>query len=167
MKRILLLLLTALVFTGCKKQDYDRVDIYLLKSWTQEINSTTNPGLLTISNAVLEDRPLVSDPEIKTYDHSSTSFQLYSEIKPVIAAFGPEKAFAVTLNGTPVYYGKFHPAYLSSTVIGVATIDPLLSGDYELPLRFIHIQGNAELASLDKRNHPAIIESFRRSGRLR
>lgn len=166
MRRILMLFLSLAIFAGCKKEGGAKVEIYLLKSYT--VNSVPgNPYWVSITNAVLDITPFVRDADIKYYDQQSRVFKLRRDISPVIKDYGPDKAFAVTVNGQPVYYGHFHPAYMSSITVGVATIDPIFFFDNELRMNFVMIQQTPALLLLDKRNDPQILNAMRATGRLR
>ena len=167
MRSILLICLISVFFAACEKGSDSRVDIYMLKSFTINTNQSTPPGMSTISNAVLEATPLVSDKAIEYYTQSTTTFKLKKDIKPIIEDYSTDKAFAVTVNGKAVYYGLFHPAYLSSLTIGLATIDPFLYNEKELIVQFVEIEDNVDLQKLDKRNDERIITAFSSSGRLR
>lgn len=167
MRFILLICLSFIVFTACKKESGSRVDIYMLKSFTAGIDESTVPVTNTISNAVLEATPLLSDNDIEFYKQSTTTFKLKKDIKSIIKDYGADKAFAVTVDGKPIYYGFFHPAYLSSLVIGLATIDPFLYNNKELTIQFVEVEDNADIQKLDKRNAGSIINAFSSSGRLR
>lgn len=170
MRSIILYFLACMLFLGCKKEHQgtsSKVEIYMLQSFDINVNQTTNPAVLTISNAVLADMPLVADEDIAFYTKSTTIFRLKKEIKAIIRDYGADKAFAVTVDKQPVYFGRFHPAYLSSMTIGLATIDPIFFINNDLKIQFVTIQGNAGLQQLDKRNDELIINSLKASGRLR
>ncbi len=165
MKRILFIIISLLLLAGCRKNGGAKVEIYLLQSYTT-YSDPSNPGLVSINNAVLQDTPFVRDDEIRYYDQQARSFRIRTNIKQDVQTFGPDKAFAVTVNNTPIYYGRVHPAYLSSITIGIATIDPILTGTNDLPIRFAFIDQLAILQQLDKRNDPAILNALRATGRL-
>jgi hypothetical protein len=167
MKYFLLCLLASVLFLGCKKDRDSRVDIFLLKSFTVVNDPSTSPAAVRITNAELESSPLVSDQDIASYKLATTTFTLKKDIKPIIKDFGADKAFAVTVNRQPVYFGLFHPSYLSSMSIGIATIDPFLYNNNELPIQFVNLTGVAVLHPLDKRNDDMIINAFKASNRLR
>jgi len=166
MKRILFFLFSFLLLAGCRKKGIGKVEIYLLQSYTTE-NNPSNPSLVSINNAVLEDTPFVRDDEIRYYDQQARSFRIRTNIKQDVQTFGPDKAFAVTVNDDPVYYGRVHPAYLSSITLGIATIDPILTGTNDLPMRYAYIDQMPILQQLDKRNDQRILNAFRATGRLR
>lgn len=166
MKWLLFLLISLMTMPGCRKKGTGKVEIYLLQSYTT-YSDPSNPGLVSINNAILQDTPFVRDDEIRYYDQQARSFRIRTNIKQDVQTFGPDKAFAVTVNNTPIYYGRVHPAYLSSITIGIATIDPILTGTNDLPIRFAFIDQLAILQQLDKRNDPAILNALRATGRLK
>lgn len=168
MKRILFLVFSFVLLVGCRKRSGARVEIFLLQSYTTETSSANpGPGIVSINNAVLEDTPFVRDDEITYYDQQARSFRIRTNIKQDVQTFGPDKAFAVTVNNTPIYYGRVHPAYMSSITFGIATIDPILTGTNDLPMRYAFMDQLPVLQQLDKRNDPAILNAFRATGRLR
>jgi hypothetical protein len=121
-----------------------------------------------VSNAVLEDKPLVSNADIQYYQESSATFALTKNIKAIIKDFTPSQGFAITVNSRPVYYGVFHPGYMSSIAFGIATIDPIISTtETSLGVQYVGFNNDAYWLSFDKRNDAAIIDAFRNSGRLR
>lgn len=156
-----------MLFLSCKKESTSKVDIYMLKSFTVDVDRTTNPVTLSISNAVLADTPLFEDNDIEFYKKSTTTFKLKKDIKPIIQNYGADKAFAITVNNQPIYFGLFYPGYLSSIAYGVATIDPLFYWDNELKIHFATIDGNAYLLQLDKRNDSRITNPLKETGRVR
>jgi hypothetical protein len=166
MKRLPFLVLFLFLLAGCRKNGAAKVEIYLLQSYTTETNPA-NPNIISINNAVLQDTPFVRDDEIRYYDQQTRTFRIRTNIKQDVQTFGPDKAFAVTVNNIPVYYGRVHPAYLSSMTIGIATIDPFLTGTNDLQMRYVFIDQMPFLQQLDKRNDPRILDAFRASGRLR
>jgi hypothetical protein len=139
----------------------------MLQSFSLNINQATNPATISISNAVLAETPLVADHDIRSYTRSTTTFNLKKDIKSIIKNYGPDKAFAVTVDKQVVYYGKFHPAYLSSITFGLATIDPIFYSNNELKIQFASIDRNSNLQQLDKRNDTLIINALSATGRLR
>lgn len=166
MKSFLILLIFLVAMAGCRKNGAAKVEIYLLQSYTTETNPA-NPNIISINNAVLQDTPFVRDDEIRYYDKEARTFRIRTNIKQDVQTFGPDKAFAVTVNNVPVYYGRVHPAYLSSMTIGIATIDPILTGTNDLQMRYVFIDQMPLLQQLDKRNDPQILNAFRATGRLR
>ena len=160
-------LFIVLIMAGCKKETQDRVDIYMLKSYSLVSNSSTSPYTVSITNAVMEESPLVKDDDIRSYGYRNREFSFRSDIAAGIKNFGPDKAFAVTVNNQPVYYGKIHPAYLSTMTIGLATIAPEFISQNSLKIEYMLIEGNTDLKVLDKRNDKRILNAFVRSNRLK
>ena len=139
----------------------------MLTSFTANVDRTTNPATISIVNAVLADTPLVADNDIEFYTKLTTTFKLKKDIKSIIQNYGADKTFAVTVNKQPLYFGIFHPAYLSSIAFGVASIDPILFIDNELKIQFATIEGNNYLLQPDKRNDSQITNTLRATGRVR
>lgn len=165
--RNLLYVLVLMMFLGCKKDNDAKVSIYMLTSHTSSIDRTTFPVTVAISNAVLADTPLVTEKDIVFYMPSTTTFYLDKDIRHTIRNYGPDKAFAVTVGNEVVYYGKFHPLYLSSITFGMATISPPLLNGNELRIDFVTLTGSSSLLQLDKRNDSRIIYALKATGRLR
>lgn len=166
MKRIFFLLLPVVLLAACKKEHGSRVDIYMLKTFTTGVDQSHSPYINTITNAVLESSPLVADADIVSYSKDSYTFTLRRDMKSIIQNYGPDKAFAVTVDNEVVYYGAFHPAYLSSLRFGLATIDPILYNNNQLRIDFINSTGMM-VHPLDKRNDDRIINTMKATGRLR
>lgn len=168
MRKIFLYCLTLILFTGCKKEkNGSRIDIYLLKSFSVTADQSTAPATISITNAVPDNTPLVSNEDIKAYSKATTTFVLRKDIRTIIQNYGPDKAFAVMVDDQPVYYGLFHPLYLNSIAFGMATISSPLFANNELKIDFATIEGNSFLQQLDKRNDSRIINALRATDRLR
>lgn len=167
MRHIFSSLLLIILFSSCTKENTSKIDIYLLKSFSLTTDQTTNPFTQKISNAVLSETPFIVDQDIQFYTKSETTFQLSRDIKDIIKNYGPDKAFAVTVDNQPVYYGLFHPGYLSSMTIGVPTIDPIFYFNNQIKIQFVLITGSSDLLTLDNRNDSRLINSLKTSGRLR
>lgn len=167
MKHVIISCLVLLSFLSCNKDHGSRVDIYVLKSYTVNVNQSTNPFTLSISNAILQEIPLVADKDISFYHKASATFKLKKDIKSIIKNYGSDHAFAVTVDGEPIYYGKFHPAFLSSMVFGLPTIDPILFRNNELEIKYVTIDGIPDLLQYDKRNDSRIIKTLEATNRLR
>jgi hypothetical protein len=155
------------LFVSCKKEHASRIDIYILKSFTSAVDQSTVPATVSITNAVLENKPLVENRDILFYAKGTTTFVLKKDIQATIRDYGPDKAFAVTVDGQPIYYGSFHPMYLNSMTFGIATIAPFQFEENKLKIDFVIIEGNSLLQQLDKRNDRRIINALKATGRLR
>lgn len=166
MKWTALSCLVIMLLMGCSKEHSTKVDIYLLKSFTAGVDTTGTPGINVITNAVLDATPLVADKDIRFYTRESSTFTLRKDIQTTIKNYSRDKAFAVTVDGQVIYYGVFQPAYLSSVVIGLPTIRPMLYKNNELRIDFLNF-GGTFINPLDKRNDARILDAFKASGRLR
>jgi len=152
---------------SCKKEGANsRVDIYLLKSFSINTDQTTTPYTQNISNAVLEDMPFVKNEDIDSYEEQTSTFILKKDIKELVKNYGSDKAFAVTIDNKPVYYGKFHSIILSSMMIGLPTIVQELTTN-SLKINYIYLGQSADLKRLDKRNDQSILKVLKASHRLR
>lgn len=167
MRKIILYALILFSIAGCTKDRGTRVEIYLLASYNSFTNTSTSPATVVITNAVLESTPLVKDRDISYYTQSTYTFTLNKDIQSLIASYGADKAFAVTVDKELIYLGKFQPSYLSYIPFGHATITPLGPNNQELTIGFPMVVGSPDLPALDKRNDDLLIATLRASGRLR
>lgn len=167
-KNIFIIVFACIAITGCKKDYGSGVEIYLLKSFTTTVNTTNLPGTVSITNPVLENEPLVTNEDIQFYTQATTTFTVRNgdALHATIKDFGQSKAFAVTVDKKPVYYGRFHPPYLSSMTIGIATMYPFVINN-DLAINFILIDGNDMLNKLDKRNDKELIKALKSMNKLR
>jgi hypothetical protein len=167
MQRIFYLLIAIVTLAGCNKKSGTKVEIYMLKSFSISEDLSTRPATLSIVNAVLADTPLVANHDISFYIKSSATFILKKDIKPIIQNYGPDKAFAVTVDNEPVYYGQVHPAYMSSIRFGIATFDPVYLSKNQLKIEFAPTDGSTYWKELDKRNDSRLLGALKVTGRLR
>lgn len=167
MKKIVFPFIIIVFLFSCKKEQGARVEIYLLKSFTYLHDTVTYPYVTSITNTIIEDTPLIAHEEIQFYSRSTATFTLHKDISTLIQKFGSDKAFTVTVDKKPIYYGVFHPAFLSSLVIGISTIDPILVDHSKLPINYISITGNTFIEELDKRNNTSLIDALKASKKFR
>ena len=167
MRNVILCCMAIFLLMSCKKEHTSNVEIYMLTSFSVDIDQTTYPATLTISDPILDEKPLVADRDIIYYEKSSTTFWLRNDIKPLIKDYGANKGFAITVDKKPVYFGIFYPLYLSSIPFGLATISPLISGSNDLQINFSMIDGSSDLQQLDKRNDPTLLNALKESNRLK
>jgi len=167
MRHILYSLAFIALLSSCAKENTSKIEFYLLTSFRLDTNRTTSPFTLVISNPVLSETPFIADQDIQYYTQSETTFQLGKDIRDITKNYGPDKGFAVTVDKQPVYYGLFHPGYLNSMAIGVATMDPILIFNNQIRVQFVLINGSSSLAALDNRNDSRLINSLSISGRLK
>lgn len=170
MRVLILLVFVLIVSGGCVKKNNVQgagISFYLLSSYSTKIDSSVKPWALSITDAVLAEKPFIANQDIAYYVKADFSYTLRHNIKPEIGHYAGDKAFAVTLDGKPVYYGRFHPAYYSSIVVGLATIDPVYQVT-ENALRVNFISGTAMVEHpKDKRNDAALIACLSATGRLK
>lgn len=169
MKQVFLFSLLFWFFAACKKENNlsEAVEIYQLQSFARTVDASAAPAITRYTNLTLSAVPLLADKDIAGYNPTSTTFYLRKNIEPVIRDFGPDKAFAVTVNKEIIYVGEFRPAYLSSVVFGIATINPAFAQDRQLKIDYIRIDNRPDAAALDKRNDKRLLDALIKSGRLR
>lgn len=158
--------LLAGLFMGCKKEGEEKVEIYLLESFTRTVNVSTTPATIKITDASFSGAPLVADADIGGYSPTKHTFYLKKDVNPVVKNFGPDKAFAVTVNRQPVYYGEFRPLYLSSIVFGIPFVEPLMT-KREIAIGYMWLDNVPQVPNLDKRNDSRLVSALLKSGRLR
>ena len=170
MKYLGLILILGIVGSGCNKNhdlSKGKVEIYLLESFSTVLNPAA-PYAVSVTDVRLEKDPLVANSDIEYYEQGEYLFKLRNNIKPLIKDFSKDRGFAVTVNNETIYYGVFHPAFLSSITVGVATIDPFaFSTETSLRMQYVNYNNDAQLAQLDKRNDPRILNALSATGRLR
>lgn len=165
MKRLFTVWLLAGLLAGCKKNTEDKVEIYLLESFTRSVDVSSTPATIKITDARISGSPLVADADIAGYSPTKHTFYLKKNVNPALKDFGPDKAFAVTINRQPVYFGEFRPLYLSSIVFGIAFVEPLMTTS-EMKIDFIKLDNAPHVQKLDKRNDSRLLDVMIESGRL-
>lgn len=168
-KQVLLLSLLFWLFAGCRKQNAsdDKIEIYLLQTYTRSLDTALAPAVIRYNNVTLSAVPLVADRDITGYSAVNTTFHLRKNPAPAVRDFGPDKAFAVTVNKEIIYVGEFRPAWLSSVVFGIATITPTFISDKKMKIDFIQIDNRPDAKDLDRRNDKRILDALVKTGRLR
>ena len=170
MRYLALLLIIGIAGAGCDKNhdlSKGKVEIYLLESFSTVLNPAA-PYAVSVTDAKLEKQPLVANNDIEYYEQAQYLFKLKKNIRPLIKDFSKDRGFAVRVNNETVYYGVFHPAFLSSLTFGVATIDPFaLTTETSVTVQYLNYDNNSQLAQLDKRNDPRILDALSVTGRLR
>ncbi|MBB1285286.1 hypothetical protein HRH25_12960 [Flavisolibacter sp. BT320] len=169
MKQAIPLSLLFFIFAACKKDNNrsDAVEIYQLQTYTRTVDVSASPAITRYSNISLSAIPLLADKDIAGYNPLHTTFYLRKDITPAIRDFGPDKAFAVTVNKEIIYVGEFRPAYLSSVVYGIASINPNFVQDRQLKIDYIRIDNRPDADAFDKRNDKRLLDALLKSGRLR
>jgi len=168
LKKLFLCCLFLGLFAGCKKENTgnDKVEIYLLQSYTRTVDASAAPAFTRYNNVSLSAAPLVADSDITRYNPVTTTFHLRKDIAPAIRDFGPDKAFAVTVNNQIIYVGEFRPAWLSSVVFGIASINPTFASERKIKVDFIRIDNRPDANDLDRRNDKRLLDALLKSGRL-
>jgi len=84
--------------------------------------------LAALSHLELEEKPILSEGDILSYTWATHEMTLTEEAAERLQALHPPtqgRAFAVCVDGAPIYAGAFWPGYSSQSFDGV-TIDPIL-----------------------------------------
>ena len=168
MKQLLSICLLLGLLAGCKKEgdNTEKVEIYLLQSFSRSVDASAGLAITRYNNTTLSPTPLVANSDIVNYSPAKTTFYLKKDIGPVVKDFGPDKAFAVTVNKRIIYVGEFRPAWLSSVVFGIATINPTFVNGRQIPVDYIRLDNRPDLKELDRRNDNRLLQAMLKSGRL-
>jgi hypothetical protein len=168
---ILISIVSLLAFTSCKKDNLTPnsnggIEIYLLKAYTKEINSSR----IINESIVLDDSALINDSEIYSYNMSTFTFQISAAKAQWLNDFQTNKthgrAFAVTVDKTIIYTGYFWASFSSSSVDWIV-IDPLnYSRQNTLTVRLGYPGLFPQMVIPDLRNDPRLIELLRITNRL-
>ena len=169
----LCILIVALAAAGCTGEAIlplkglnNKIEIYQLKSYSQKIDTSFAIRTVVLSDLVLEDNPLVTDNEIRSYTQSAYTFELSKNLNPIIKDFGPDKAFVVTVDKEVIYFGMFRPAYLNSLLFSVPYIEPILT-DNNLHINYATMGTTGTPQPIDKRNDLKLINALKATNRLK
>lgn len=144
----------------------NKIEIYQLKSYTQKTDTSFAIRTIVLSDLVLEDSPLVTDTEIRSYTQSSYTFELSKNLNPIIKNFGPDKAFVVMVDKEVIYFGMFRPAYLNSILFSIPYIEPILTNN-NLHINYATIGSTGAQQPIDKRNDMKLINALKATNRLK
>lgn len=168
---ILILFVSLIALTGCKKEDPtvnsgSVIEIYLLKSYKKEINSSR----IRSDSIELDDAALIKNSEIYSYNRSTFTFEISAAKRNWLNDFQTNKthgkAFAVTIDKTIIYTGYFWAGFSSASVDWIV-IDPLnYSRQNTLTVRLGYPGLFPQMNIPDLRNDPRIIELLRITNRL-
>jgi len=129
----------------------------------------TPAELAMLSHLELEAEPFLSINDIVAYSKADHLIELTREGFEKVRNLNPRvwgRAFAVCVDGSPIYAGAFWPAYSSMSYDGVV-IDPILASP---DLRVIAIQlgypGEGFFRGEDPRGDPRVFEALQRAGKL-
>lgn len=123
-----------------------------------------------LSHLELEKEPILSNQDILTYSSATHEIVLTpSAAERIQSLQAPTSglAFAVCVDGQPVYAGAFWPSYSSQSYDGVA-IDPVLVSK-EHPVIQIQLgyPGSDFFQGEDPRSYPPILQVLERDGKLK
>jgi hypothetical protein len=162
--------LAVFIFFSCEQENPadhagKAIHFYLL----DEYSTPAGRCKIIDSTVVLSDSIIIPYHEILSYNKSTCTFTITEECHEKIGQFNTPVhgvAFAVAIDKNPVYTGYFWASY-SSLSCDWLTIDPI---DYtrknQLTLQLGYPGGNPNHEIPDKRNDPALLEIFKRDGKL-
>ncbi|MCX5971816.1 MAG: hypothetical protein NTV14_10015 [Coprothermobacterota bacterium] len=135
----------------------------------------TNPNIKPeqlpfLSHLELETEPILSNQDIVTYTQATHEIVLTaSAAERIQSLHAPTSglAFAVCVDGQPVYAGAFWPSYSSQSYDGVA-IDPVLVSK-ERPVVQIQLgyPGPDFFRGEDPRSDPRVLKALQQDGKLK
>lgn len=141
------------------------VELYLLKS-----HETLDAwGGIDSASVVPEEEPLIAYSEFTSYDPENHVFTITESARAAVSNLEvPVQGipFAVEADGTPVYTGYFWPAYSSQSCQWIV-VDPVrvsFSNEMKVELGYPGLFEGFRIP--DQRNHPLILNIFRRDGKL-
>ncbi|MEI6310282.1 MAG: hypothetical protein WCP58_11650 [bacterium] len=123
-----------------------------------------------LSHLELEAEPILSNEDIVTYSQATHEIVLTASAAERIQSLQPPTsglAFAVCVDGQPVYAGAFWPGYSSQSYDGI-TIDPILV-TRERPVIQIQLgyPGSDFFKGEDPRSDPRVLEALQEDGKLK
>ena len=123
-----------------------------------------------LSHLELEVEPILSNEDIVTYSQATHEIVLTASAAERIQSLQPPTsglAFAVCVDGQPVYAGAFWPGYSSQSYDGI-TIDPILV-TRERPVIQIQLgyPGPDFFQGKDPRSDPRVLEALQEDGKLK
>jgi hypothetical protein len=134
-------------------------------------NSNIKPEQLPLlSHLELEQNPILSNQDILTYSSATHEILLTaSAAERIQSLHAPTSglAFAVCVDGQPVYAGAFWPSYSSQSYDGVV-IDPVLVSK-EHPVIQIQLgyPGSDFFKGEDPRSDPQVLRALQQDGKLK
>jgi hypothetical protein len=124
----------------------------------------------TMSHLELADEPLISVVDIVSYSASTHEIELTAEAYRRIAALEVPvwgKAFAVCVDGHPVYWGAFWTAISSMSFDGVTILLPIRPEPHVIQLQLGYPESPELFKGEDPRGNGRILESLKQAGKLR
>lgn len=141
------------------------VDIYLLESF----ETIDHFCQIDESSIVLQNEPLIRYQDIVSYNSSEYIFSLSSQGQEAIEDFDLAihgQAFAVTVDGEPIYTAFFWASF-SSAMCQWVVADPLFIGNDDGLKINLGYPGTWEGFEIpDKRNDPRLLAVFKKDGKL-
>lgn len=123
-----------------------------------------------LSHLELEVEPILSNEDIVTYSQATHEIVLTPSAAERIQMLRPPTsglAFAVCVDGQPVYAGAFWPGYSSQSYDGI-TIDPILvTREYPVAQIRLGYPGPDFFQGEDPRSDPRVLKALQEDGKLK
>jgi len=158
------MILTDLSLFGCTSPEGEGFAIYLLA------HDTTVSEIPTMSHLELAKEPIISITDILWYSKSTHEIELTSEAYRRVAALEVPvsgKAFAVCVDGHPVYYGAFWTPISSMSFDGVTIELPIRPEPHIVRLQLGYPESPELFKGEDPRGNREILEPLEQAGKLR
>jgi len=158
------IILIALTVFGCAPPEGEGFAIYLLA------HDTPVSEIPAMSHLELADEPLISVVDIVSYSASTHEIELTAEAYRRIAALEVPvwgKAFAVCVDGHPVYWGAFWTVISSMSFDGVTILLPIRPEPHVIQLQLGYPESPELFKGEDPRGNGRILESLKQAGKLR
>jgi len=158
------IILIVLTLFGCASPQGEGFAIYLLA------HDTPISEIPTMSHLELADEPLISVIDIVSYSASTHEIELTAEAYRRIASLEVPvqgRAFAVCVDGHPVYYGAFWTPISSMSFDGATIELPIRPERHIIRLQLGYPESPELFNGEDPRGNGRILESLKQAGKLR
>jgi len=158
------IILIVLTLFGCASPQGEGFAIYLLA------HDTPISEIPTMSHLELADEPLISVIDIVSYSASTHEIELTAEAYRRIASLEVPvqgRAFAVCVDGHPVYYGAFWTPISSMSFDGVTIELPIRPEPHIIRLQLGYPESPELFRGEDLRGNREIVEALRQADKLR
>lgn len=173
MKNIYLFILGSictLIVISCNRNEdlvnpADSIELYLLESY-ETVEGTC---IISESSCKIETVPVISYSDFISYNSTNYTFEITNEAIEAVNNLEHSLsglAFAITADREIIYTGYFWPM-ISSLACNWTTISPdIIEFSNEMRVNLGYPAQTEGVSIDDKRNHPIIISTFKRDGKL-
>jgi len=164
MRSLLIILTLASILVSCKKDTTsgNAVELYVLQNHTRvQGKCQIDPASVT-----LQGLPTIGNDDFIKYSRLNYEFTLNDNAYQKVKAFNDWTPFAVTVDGTVIYYGYFKPPISSSSCDNSITMDIPFSSEKKIGLH-LGYPGGTGTGIDDQRNNELLLAALRKQGKLR